>query len=227
MNPEGNVIQFAGEGSTIDVPGWVRDVQSFRRWSDSDGFPQDRPVWWIDGRLWIDVTKEQLYTHLMVKAEYYYHLTRVVKEGNLGMFIPDGLLLSNFAAKISGNPDGTFLSHETLHSDRVRLLEGARGGITEVQGSPDMVLEVVSASSVRKDYDWLRKAYWEADIREYWLVDAREEPVKFEVFRHAPRGYAAARKSDGWVKSAVFGRSFKLAQRTNDLGHPEFALAVR
>jgi Uma2 family endonuclease len=221
------MVRILNEDTKIAVPEWVRDIDSFRRWSDTDDFPQDRPVWWLNGEVWIDMTREQLYTHLMVKAEYYFQLTRLVKEGNLGMFVPDGLLLSNFAAKISGNPDGTFLSNETLRSDRICLLEGSRGGYTEIQGSPDMVLEVVSRSSVEKDYDQLRKAYWEADVREYWLVDARKEPLKFEIFRHAPRGYVATRKQDGWVKSAVFGKSFKLTQRKNDLGHPEFTLSVR
>jgi Uma2 family endonuclease len=49
----------------------------------------------------------------------------------------------------------------------VRLIEGKRGGYTEIQGSPDMVLEVVSDSNVHKDYELLRRAYWEAGIREY------------------------------------------------------------
>ncbi len=135
--------------------------------------------------------------------------------------------MSNLAADISGNPDATFLSHETLRSDRIRLIEGSSGGFSEIEGSPDMVLEVVSRSSVEKDYDLLRKAYWEAEIREYWLVDARKEPLKFEIFRHTPRGYVATRKQEGWIKSAVFGKSFKLTQRKNDLGHPEFSLSVR
>jgi Uma2 family endonuclease len=91
----------------------------------------------------------------------------------------------------------------------------------------DMVLEVVSDSSVQKDYDLLRRAYWEADIREYWLVDARKEPARFDILRHGSRGYVAVRKQDGWVKSTVFGKSFRLTQRRNDLGQPEFSLAVR
>jgi Uma2 family endonuclease len=73
----------------------------------------------------------------------------------------------------------------------------------------------------------LRQAYWEADVREYWLVDARKEPLKFEILRNTSRGYAASRKQDGWVRSAVFGKSFKLTQGRNDFGHPTFTLSVR
>jgi Uma2 family endonuclease len=221
------MVWILDESRVIAVPEWVTDIDSFRRWTDTDDCPHEYKLGWLKGQVWIDMSREQVFTHLMVKGEYYFAITQVVKEANLGIFIPDGLLLSNFAADISGNPDGTFISHATLRSDRIRLLEGKRGGYTEIQGSPDMVLEVVSASSVEKDYELLRKAYWEADIREYWLVDARKEPPKFEILRHTAGGYVSTRKQGGWVKSAVFGKSFQLSQNKDDLGHPQFTLAVR
>jgi Uma2 family endonuclease len=73
----------------------------------------------------------------------------------------------------------------------------------------------------------LRQAYWEAGVREYWLVDARKEPVEFDILRHTARGYSATRKQQGWVKSAVFGKAFRLAVRTTPLGHPDYTLEVR
>ena len=139
----------------------------------------------------------------------------------------DGLLLSNFAADISGNPDLTFLSNDTMRSDRIRLIEGKEGGYTELQGSADMVLEVVSDSSEDKDLVVLREAYWEAGIREYWLVDARGDTLSFDILYHTARGFAVRRKKDGWVKSEVFGKSFRLTKATNALGHPEFSLQTR
>jgi Uma2 family endonuclease len=107
------------------------------------------------------------------------------------------------------------------------LVEGAKGGYVELEGIPDMVLEVMSDSSVHKDTEQLRELYWQAGIREYWLVDARKEPLTFEILRHTAKGYIATRKQAGWLKSAVFGKSFQLTQRTDDLGYPEYRLAVR
>ncbi len=144
-----------------------------------------------------------------------------------GELLPDRLLLRHFEADISGNPDATFLSYATPQSDRVRLVEGAEGGYTEVQGSPDMVLEVLSRGSEKKDRVILREAYWKAGVREYWLVDARKEPLALDILRHTARGYAAARKRAGWVRSAVFGKSFRLLQGRDALGHPEYTLEVR
>ena len=114
-----------------------------------------------------------------------------------------------------------------MRAKQVQLIEGWDGGFVEMEGSPDMVLEVVSASSVHKDTVVLRQAYWQAGIREYWLVDARQEPARFDILRRTARGYAATRKRDGWLRSAVFGKSFQLSQRVNALGHPEYTLAVR
>jgi Uma2 family endonuclease len=221
------MVKILEESGVIAVPGWVRDIASFRRWTDSEDCPHDYRLGWLKGEVWIDMSKEQVFSHILVKTKISMRLSLIAEEEHLGLFLSDGLLLSNFAADISGNPDGTFLSYETLRSDRVRLIEGKQGGFTEIQGSPDMVLEVVSDSSVQKDDELLRRAYWEAGIREYWLVDARKAPLKFDLLRHGSRGYVSVRKQDSWVKSTVFAKSFRLTQTQNDLGHPEFTLMVQ
>jgi hypothetical protein len=221
------VVTFISEAGQVRVPEWVVDIDSFRRWTDCDEFPREGRIWWLCGVVWADMSKEQILTHIAVKTEITVVLGGIAKLDKLGIVLGDGLLLSNFAADISGNPDMTFLSNDTLSSDRIRLIEGKEGGYTELQGSPDMVLEVLSKSSVKKDDVDLRQAYWEAGIREYWLVDARKPPLRFEILNHTQRGYTARRKKDGWSKSAVFGKSFRLNQTTNVLGHPEYSLEVR
>ena len=223
------VIQFfTEEAYEVSVPSWVVDLESFRRWADSDDFPGEGRIWYLKGAVGVDMSKQQLFTHVAVKTEISAVLHGLVRGSGLGKFFGDGLLLSNVTADYAVVPDGLFLSQETLQSDRVRFLESERdGGCVEVEGTPDLVLEVVSRSSVHKDNVVLRQAYWEAGIPEYWLVDARKEPLKFEILRFTARGYAASRKQNGWIKSAVFGKAFRLTQTTNAVGQPEFSLAVR
>jgi hypothetical protein len=218
------VVHETGE---VRVPEWVVDLESFRRWADEDDFPEHGHIWYLKGEVWVDMSKEQLFTHLAVKGEFTRVVAGLVKAGRLGLYLPDGLFFCNVHADVAGKPDATFASSEALTSNRVRLIEGKKGGYVELEGSPDMVLEVVSAGSVRKDRVTMRQAYWEAEIREYWLIDARKEPLQFDIFRHTPRGYVAARKQDGWLKSAVFGKSFRLRQETNAQGHPDYTLEVR
>jgi Uma2 family endonuclease len=42
---------------------------------------------------------------------------------------------------------------------------------------PDLVVEVVSANSVRRDYEQKREEYLAFGVREYWIVDADREEV--------------------------------------------------
>ena len=221
------MITVFNESRSVSVPSWVTDLESFRRWADSEEFPDGARVWFLKGQVWVDMSKEQVYTHVQAKTEFIVVLGGLVKAGDLGLFLADGVFLSNADADISGIPDAVYVSKKTLKAGRVRALEGMEKGHVELEGSPDMVLEVVSESSVKKDTVILRQGYWEAGIREYWLVDVREEPAKFDILKYSAKGYASARKQDGWLKSSVFGKAFRLTEKRNVIGHTEFRLAVR
>jgi Uma2 family endonuclease len=215
------------EADNVFVPAAVTDLATFRRWADSPEFPEHGRICYLAGEVWIDMSKEQLFTHNRLKTRYYLVLGGLVDVEKLGYFFSDGVSIVHSGADLSTIPDALFLSTESLASGRARLVEGARQGFVEVEGSADMALEVVSDSSVYKDTVRLRELYWQAGVREYWLVDARKKPLTFEILRHTAKGYVAARKQGGWLKSAVFGKSFRLTQATDELGHPAFTLEVR
>ncbi len=210
----------------VQVPFWVNDLESFRRWMLSDESPERVPLFFLAGEVWIDMSKEQFFSHNQLKKVIFRVLSGLEKQA-CGRFIPDGMLVTNEAADLSGNPDGVFVTNDSFRTGRVQLIEGAEDGYVELEGSPDMVLEVVSDSSVEKDNDVLMDLYWKAGIREYWLVDARGARIEFQILRHTARGYVATRPSGGWRKSAVFGKSFRLTRQLDDLGHPDFTLDVR
>ena len=220
------VVTVVEDDRRVSVPGWVTDINAFRRWLDEDDLPEWARVWWLKGEVCIDMSREQLFSHARLKLVISGALDALACRESLGVMLPDGVLLSNFAADISGNPDALFLANATLNSDRVRLIEGREGGFVELQGSPDMVLEVLSKSSEEKDEVLLKRAYWEADIPEYWLVDARKD-LRFDLFRHTARGYVSTRKQEGWVKSNVFGKSFRLLAHQGLGGYPNYTLEVR
>ncbi len=215
------------DSASIHVPAWVTDLASFRDWVQSGDLPERCPVFFLAGEVWLDMTKEQLFSHVRLKQRFYQVLGTLADQERLGEFFPDGLLLTNEDADLSGNPDGTFASFASFQEKRVRLVEGTEHGFVELEGSPDMVLEIVSDSSVVKDYELLRDLYWKSGIREYWIVDARGEKLEYSILRHAAAGYVSVRKASGWVKSGVFKKSFRLTRETNELGHPSFQLEVR
>jgi Uma2 family endonuclease len=220
------MVTVVCEGNQVRVPPWVIDLASFRRWADTDDCPEKGSVHYLRGEVWIDLTREPIFTHVALKGEIASGLYGLVKARRLGLLLGAGATFSNAAADISCRPDGAFLSAAGLAAGRARLVEG-KDGPDELEGSPDMVLEVVSTSSVTKDTIVLKQAYWEAGVREYWLVDARGEALAFDILRHTARGYRATPGKDGWLKSAVFGRSFRLARHAGAAGHPDYTLDVR
>ena len=211
---------------SVHVPIWVNDLDSFRQWMHSDEAPEKCPIFFLAGEVWLDMSKEQFFSHNQMKKTIFGVLAGLEKQAR-GRFIPDGMLVTNEAADLSGNPDGVFVSNDSFRTGRVKLIEGKEDGYVELEGTPDMVLEVVSDSSVEKDNELLMDLYWKAGIREYWLVDARGERIEFQILRHTARGYVATRPSGGWRKSAVFGKSFRLTRQLDDLGHPDFTLGVK
>jgi len=215
------------DGGRVTIPEWVADLDSFRRWLDTSDVPEKAKTWFLRGEVWVDMSREQLFTHLLLKGEFYRVLGNLVKDGKLGELYPDGLLLTNRAADLSGNPDATFVSGATASAGRITETAGKEAGFVEIVGTPDMVLEVVSDSSVKKDTVILFEGYFVAGIPEYWLVDARRSGLSFTIHARGERGYVAADDEGGWQRSKVFGKSFRLTRDVSARGNPEFTLEVR
>src|SRR5689334_6664609 len=97
----------------VRIPPWVQDLASFRRWLHSDDFPETGRVCFLRGDVWVDLSKEQLFSHNQVKAEFGCVLANLIKAGRLGRFVPDGMMLSNVGADLSCQPDGAFVSRDS------------------------------------------------------------------------------------------------------------------
>jgi Uma2 family endonuclease len=227
------VVIAGGERSPVTmnggvrIPGSVVDLESFRRWARSDEFPEGGRFSYLAGELWVDLIMEQLYSHNQVKGEVAIVVGGLVKLANSGRYFHDRALLSNPGVDLSTEPDGVYVSYDSFRNGRLRQVEGAQAGYVELEGTPDMVLEVVSEYSVHKDRVLNRELYWRAEIPEYWLVDARRDPLRFELLHRGRRGYVATRAKGGWLFSAVFGCSFRWTQQPDPLGNPEYTLAIQ
>jgi Uma2 family endonuclease len=172
------------------------------------------------------MSPEDLFSHNQVKNEYASVITALIKQIRLSRFFTDRTLLSHRRARLSTEPDGLFVSWNSLRTRRVQLVRG-RKRFVEIQGSPDMTLEVVSDSSITKDTITLRELYWKAGVREYWLVNALGDELDLDILCHRRAGYEPARKRAGWVESKVFGRAFKLTSKPDEMGYPDYTLMVR
>jgi len=204
----------------------VVDLESFCRWAVSDQYPERGRFSYLCGTIWVDLSMENLYRHNQVREAIGFVLGQLVREAKSGRFLPDEMLLRNSTADLSTEPDGMFVSYDALRSGRVQRIE--EPDYLQLEGAPEMVLEVVSATSVHKDTRELRELYWRAGVLEYWLIDVRAASPHFNILRHGAKGYTATRKqAGGWVKSTVFARSFQMRQTTDPLGDPLYVLNVR
>lgn len=213
---------------TVQIPAGIGNLDAFRRWAKSEDFPRHGRFAFLRGKLWVNMTMEQAFSHNRVKVRFTTVLEQLVGTGERGYIFGDGMFVSNPEAGVSNEPDVMFVSFESLDAGRASLTPSADGGFVEVLGSPDMVLEVVSNSSARQDTQELVEDYFQAGIPEYWLVDARGETLKFDILRAGPEGYVRTRRqSDGWLKSQVFGRSFRFTRSTDWRGNPQYDVEVR
>lgn len=211
----------------LEIPEWVTNLAAFRQWTDEEDFPEKGKIWWLRGKVWADMSKEQLYSHNLVRTEITSVLYFISKKAKSGRVFSDGARLTNVEAGLSGIPDLTYVSFEALEDGRVLRIEGQSEGYVEIEGSPDLVLEVLSKSSVTKDLEVLREDYYNAGIAEYWIVDARQSPPSFDILKRGPKGFVPARKQSGWVKSSVFGRAFRLIETKDRNSDPEYTIEVK
>jgi Uma2 family endonuclease len=219
---------YAPHYGEIEVPFWVTDLDSFRTWVHSGELPEKLKVHFINGHVRMDIMGEA-FSHNRVKLAVTFTLETLTRAEKSGLVFVDGMLLTNDAAELGCEPDAMFVSADSLACGRVTFTQGETTGAlaTEVVGSPDMVMESVSPSSVVKDTEWLMSRYHEAGVSEYWLIDARREgEPEFTIYRRAAKEFVAVRKSRGWLKSAVFGKSFRLV-RTEQFGMTDYVLEVK
>lgn len=215
---------------TLEVP-FVASLEEFRAWALSDGFPDRARIDYLAGRIEVDMTPEDYYAHGGLKVEMVRVLGDIVKEGDLGDLRSDRTRVSNPAAGLSAEPDLVFVSFETFQSGRARLVtkvteEADR--YVEIEGSPDLVVEIVSDRSVTKDTVRLPAAYWQAGVAEYWLMDARGKELVFRIQRRGSLGYEpAGADGEGFQHSGVFQRWFRVTRRRDRRGGWAFDLEHR
>lgn len=196
----------------INVPDKARTHFGFRAWAKSNACPERARVTFFNGRILIDMSKEEIETHAKPKAEVSRGVSNISHDFDLGECYLDGTLVSNGEAGLSTNPDLTFVLWETLEAKKVTLVPraGVRGEYLEVVGSPDLLMEIVSRGSVRKDKQLLREAYHRARVPEYWLIDARGAEIDFKLLWWRRTGYVAVAPRDGWLRSRILRHEVKL-----------------
>ena len=100
-----------------------------------------------------------------------------VKQRNLGLV---------FAA-----PYDVILSDENVVQPDLLFVTKERSAIVtedNIRGAPDLIVEIISETTRKRDELTKRKLYERYGVREYWIVDPELETVR--IFKLNERGYA-------------------------------------
>jgi Uma2 family endonuclease len=95
-------------------------------------------------------------------------------------------------------------------------------------GRPDVVFEVVSDTSQRKDLVEHVTDYALAGVREYWIADARADELVFRILVLAGDTYIdVVADTDAWCASPIWQRSFRVRRLADRAGLRDFVLEMR
>jgi Uma2 family endonuclease len=201
---------------SLPIPGRAHDLAGFRAWAISPRFPERGRIDFLAGDLEVDMSPEDLQTHSLVKSEIAAVFQFLVNRQGLGEVYIDRARISSPAADLSVEPDVVVVRWEALVSGRLRDIpaaSGKPGRFIEMEGAPDVVVEILSDSSVRKDLVRLPPLYAAAGVPELWRVDARQEHLRFEILALAMDGYVRVKPdARGWTRSPRLNHRFRLVR---------------
>ncbi len=72
-------------------------------------------------------------------------------------------------------------------------------------GVPDMVIEILSPSTAYKDKTTKLKAYRNAGVREYWIVDPYNQFVEVYLFTDGSNSFPMVYNKDETIPVSIFG----------------------
>ncbi len=120
---------------------------------------------------------------------------------------------------------------ESLRQGRIREVAAGKakeGRFIELEGAPDLIVEVLSDSSARKDRERLPRLYAAAGVPELWLADCRGAEVAFEIHTLSAGAYERQpRDAEGWSYSPLLARRVRLVRRLNELSRWVYDLENR
>lgn len=145
----------------------------------------------IDGELF--VTPSPRFGHQIVVTRLTRHLSAFVEDNHLGL-----VFVSPF--------DVVFSQFDVVEPDILYVSKARTAVLTEknVQGAPDLVIEVLSPTTARIDRTTKLKLYARFGVQEYWIVDP--DGPSAEVYRREKEGLelAATLHSNDSLASPLF-----------------------
>jgi Uma2 family endonuclease len=124
--------------------------------------------------------------HQIIASQLWLRLDAIaIAAGGLAVIAPMAVLLAD---------------HSTVEPD-VTYVSATRLGIAKrwIEGIPDLVVEVLSPGTARRDRREKLRLYAESGVREYWIVDPEARQIEFLVASAGSAGRFVVALPDGHV----------------------------
>lgn len=143
----------------------VTELGPYRR-QDYEGLPDETRCELLYGRLYMSPSPNP--RHQVVVAAVWAALHQIARAtGGIAFVAPLDVILADHSVV---QPDVIYLTAES------REIVGER-----LEGAPDLVVEVLSVGTSRRDRGDKLGLYAETGIREYWIVDPAERQIEFLI----------------------------------------------
>lgn len=148
---------------------------------------------WVEGEVLVYMPPVEIHQNIIRFLSFL--LDSFAEFFNLG-----ALLFAPFEVKLwpdgpSREPDIFFVTREKIHKLTTKRFEGA----------PDLIIEIISPSSVSEDRVRKFREYEQAGVKEYWIIDPRQyqQQVDFYVLGDDQQLHAAPLTDEGHFHSTV------------------------
>src|SRR6266852_1800364 len=72
----------------IIIPGWINTLEEYRRWAESDEYPQSGQISYLDRAIWVDSNMEEFLTHNQIKQAFNFMFGSFLAPHPIGRFVP-------------------------------------------------------------------------------------------------------------------------------------------
>lgn len=176
--------------SVTDRPDLDLPEKETYTYDDYRHLPEGAPYELISGQLVMSPSLTP--RHQTIQSNLFYELSRFAREqaGGRVLSAPLDVRLSDTDVL---QPDLVYVAK--THLDII--------GEHELEGAPDLIVEILSPSTAHKDLTIKKRIYEVHGVAEYWTVDPDQQAV--EVFQNTDDGYVQHVRvvEDGTVPSAV------------------------
>lgn len=164
-------------------PGRKMTEEEFVAWSG------DFWAEWVDGEvvMMMAVNREHAFLHSFL----FTLVTMFVQQKDLGSAFSEPFQIRLGRERRRRSPDVFFVSKERANIIHKR----------EVEGAPDLAIEIVSPDSESRDWREKYLEYEAAGMREYWIVDPASQ--KIEAYELSQGHFAAITEVTGKIASTV------------------------